>query len=232
MRAAQVDRRAAPQLAERVVPDHRAPVVEAVRAQRLAEARVVARRARSPQRAGRRAAQTGASRRGPAAARLAVRPEPRASARPEARRGQRHEHRRMLGHGLRDALAAAQARRDQVVGVLAVALRARRADRLAAVPARLPSTPSGSSRSTTRAAARRRRTSRRAAQPDRARAVPGGAQLRLERGEVRPAAACDDAAEQLGRERDCGHASAVSSAVGLADRGGRWASASTSRSLR
>ena len=38
---------------------------------------------------------------------------------------------------VRDALAAAQAGGDQVVGVLAVALRARRADRLAAVPARL-----------------------------------------------------------------------------------------------
>ena len=52
--------------------------------------------------------------------------------------------RRVLGHRVGDALAAAQAGGDQVVGVLAVALRARRADGLAAVPARLAQHPSGS----------------------------------------------------------------------------------------
>ena len=73
----------------------------------------------------------------PAAPRLPVRAERARVHEPEARRRQRHEHRRVLGDRVRDALAAAQAGGDQVVGVLAVALRARRADGLAAVPARL-----------------------------------------------------------------------------------------------
>ena len=62
---------------------------------------------------------------------------------------------------VRDALAAPQAGADQVVGVLAVALRARRADGLAAVPARLAQHAVGfGRRSTTRADGRARRRSR------------------------------------------------------------------------
>jgi hypothetical protein len=49
----------------------------------------------------------------------------------------------MLGHGVGHTLAAAQSGGDQLVGVASVALRAGRADRLAAVPARLPEHPVG-----------------------------------------------------------------------------------------
>ena len=81
--------------------------------------------------------QTGCVAARPAAPRLPVRAERARVHGPEARRRQGHEHRRVPAHGVRDALAAPQAGADQVVGVLAVALRARRADRLAPVPARL-----------------------------------------------------------------------------------------------
>ena len=55
--------------------------------------------------------------------------------RAERRRGERGEHARMRGDRLRDALAAGQARADQLAGIALVDGRAGRAHRFAAVAA-------------------------------------------------------------------------------------------------
>jgi hypothetical protein len=73
----------------------------------------------------------------PAPPGLAVRSERSGVHRSEARGGEGDEHERVRGHARRDALPASEAGGDEVVGVLAVALSALRADRLAAVAARL-----------------------------------------------------------------------------------------------
>ena len=75
--------------------------------------------------------------------RLTVRAENVGVHDPERRRRQGRKDRRMPGHRFRDALAAAQAGGDEVVGVAAVALRARAAHGLTAVAARLPEDPVG-----------------------------------------------------------------------------------------
>ena len=135
-RAREVDGRAPPQLAERVVPDHRRGVIEALAAQRLAQARLVlvmhpaAGQPDAVRANGRVAAW-------PAAPRGAVRSEWPGVDEPEAGCRQRDEERRVLGHRLGDGLAAAQSRGDELVGVAAVALGALWADGLAAVAARL-----------------------------------------------------------------------------------------------
>ena len=135
--ARQVDRGPPPQLAEQVVPQQRARVVEALAAQRLAQARIVLGvHARARERVAVRADRRVAA--GPAAPRPPVRSEHASVNRPEARRRQRGEDHRVLGDAVRHALAAAHPGGDQVVGVLAVALGARGTDRLAPVPARLP----------------------------------------------------------------------------------------------
>ena len=113
--ARQVDRRAAPQLAERVVPEHARPRGRSTRAERLAEARVVlvvhpAAGEPTP------CAQTGASRRGRQRRGLPSGPSGRVCTSPKLgavsvtnTAGARPP--------CRDALAAAQAGGDQVVGV-------------------------------------------------------------------------------------------------------------------
>jgi hypothetical protein len=102
----QVDRGASPQLAEQVVPDHRARVVKAVGAQRLAEARVVG-RVDLP------AAQGDAVRTDrrvtprPTPHRLAIRAEQLCVHDAEGWGSQRREQGRVSDDGLGDALAAA-----------------------------------------------------------------------------------------------------------------------------
>jgi hypothetical protein len=94
-RAREVDRRAPPELTERVVPDHGACVIEAVGAKRLADAGVLlvvdlaAGQGRAVLADGRIASW-------PTAPRLAVRSERPAVDEPEARRGKGHEQRRVL----------------------------------------------------------------------------------------------------------------------------------------
>ena len=140
--ARQVDRGAAPEFRKRVVPDHRSGVVEAVRADRLAQAQVVF----AVHLAAGQPDAVLAGRRVPAWA-AAPRPAVWANAsrvhEPEAGRREGDEQSRVLDHGVGHTFATAQSGGDQLVGVAAVALRAGRADRLAAVPARLPEHPVG-----------------------------------------------------------------------------------------
>lgn len=136
---------APPQLACLVVPHHVRGVVVAVRAQRLAELRVVTTVpgeavGRADMRAGievaagvtrlRRALAAGPISAGVLADRAGVH-------RPERRGGQGDEHGGVGGNGGGDALAANQLGADQVVGVAAVGLRAAGAGGDAAVAARL-----------------------------------------------------------------------------------------------
>jgi hypothetical protein len=210
--AAQVDRRAPPQLADRVVPDHGAVVVVAVQAQRLAEARVVlvvqlAARQRHAVRADRRVAP------GAAVARLAVRAVPLRVHRAEARCRQRDEHHRMLRDRFGDALAAAQAGDQQLVGVPAIGLGARRTDRGAPVAARLPEHAVGLGVGREHAPAPGRVLDVDVAlEAHRPRAVARRAQLRLKAREVRPAGAARELAQQLRArlgQRRCGHGHAA-----------------------
>jgi hypothetical protein len=136
----EVDRRAAPQLAEQVVPHDGALVIEAVRAQRLPEARVLGGvHAAAGQRDAVAADRPLPARMAPE--RLTVRAEDVGVHDPERRCCERREERRVPGHGVGDAFAAFEAGRDEVVGVAAVALRARPADRLPPVAARLSEDP-------------------------------------------------------------------------------------------
>ncbi len=128
-------RRPPPQLGRERVPQHRVLVVEALRADRLAEPRIVlvvdlvarerhavrARLALPPR---------------PAPARLAVDHATRVH-RPEPGRRQRQEDHRMPRDGLGHALAAAHPRRDELERITAIRLRTRRADGLAPVAAAL-----------------------------------------------------------------------------------------------
>ena len=173
-------------------------MVEAVGADRLAHARVVlvvhapAGKPHAVRANGRVVA-------GPAAPRPAVRPVPACVHRAEARRGQRDEHGRVLGDRVGDALAAPEAGDHKLVRVAAVALRARRADGLAPVPAGLAQNP-------VRLRVRRPHAPAPAAladldpagQADRARTVPGGAQLRLKGREVRPCSPSYQRVQELG----------------------------------
>ena len=114
-------RRPPPQLRRERVPQHRVLVVEALRADRLAEPRIVlvvdlvARDRR------RHAGTTSPFAPRPAPPRLAVDHAARMH-RPEARRRQRQEHHRMLRHRLGHALAAAHARGDELERVTAIRL--------------------------------------------------------------------------------------------------------------
>jgi hypothetical protein len=117
---------------------------------------------------------------------------------PERRCGQGHEDRRVPRDRVRDAFAASQAGGDEVVGVATVALRARAADRLAPVAARLPEDP-------IRLAVGRPDLTPAAVpvahvntplQADGACAISGRAQLRLERRVVRPGHPVDDTGQQ------------------------------------
>ena len=135
-RTRDVDRRVAPELADAVVPRECARVVEAAGAERLTETRVITVvhcRTREPHAV--RADLGVAS--WPAAPWLTRRVERARVHEPEARCREGDEHGGVLNHDVGDALAAAEAGADEVVGVLAVALRARRADGFAAVAARL-----------------------------------------------------------------------------------------------
>jgi hypothetical protein len=137
--ALDVGTRALEQPARVVVPQRAPLVVEAVRADRLAEARIVigvapAARQRAPVRAGLAAAARAA--RQPPTARLANRVHWA-----EARGGDRREHERMLGHRLWDALAAAESGHDQLPCIAAIDLRARPAHVGAPVPARREDDP-------------------------------------------------------------------------------------------
>jgi hypothetical protein len=136
----QVDRGVAPQLAEQVVPDHCSLVVKAVQAQRLPEARIIrAVDAAAGEHDAVAADRAVAARM--AAQRRAVRAEDVGVYDPEAWRGQRREDRRMASYRVGHAFAAPEAGGDELPGVAAVALRARPADRLAPVPARLSEQP-------------------------------------------------------------------------------------------
>src|SRR6266498_450844 len=133
--AAEVDGRSTPERRRQRVPDDRGLVVEAVRADRLAKARVVGLvAAPAPGRAPVRASCARASRMarpdGPAALAATV-------DRPERRRGKGDEQPRMLGDAGRDALAAAQARGDQMPSIPPVDLAARPAAGRAPVAAGL-----------------------------------------------------------------------------------------------
>jgi hypothetical protein len=123
---------------------------------------------------------------------------------PEARRGQRAEHGRVLGDSVGDALAAAQAGADQVVGVLAVAVGAWRADGLAAVAARLAQNPVGLAAGRPDAPVAAVAVARLdvAPQPHGPGAIARRAQLRLEAIEGRPRRARDQLAGEFGSERD------------------------------
>ncbi len=177
--ARQIDRRAPPQLAEQVVPH--APR----RRSRSTPGTSAHRGTRRPRRAPRcttahavRADRRAAPR--PAPPRPAVRPERARVHQPEARRGQRDEH-------APDAPATESGtplppRRpggDQVIGVLAVALGARRADRLAPVPARLAqhAVRLASPSTTPRQRPSSSHVSTCPRQPDRPRAIAGRSQL-------------------------------------------------------
>ncbi len=148
-----------------------------------------------------------------AASRLAVRSERPGVHEPEARRRQRDEHRRVLGDRRRGRPCRRAARGDQLVGVAAVALGARRADGLAAVAARLAEDPVrlGVGRPDAPLAVAVAGLDV-ALEADGAGAVPGGAQLRLKAREVWPArraararaAARDSARRALPRARSCG----------------------------
>src|SRR5262249_50715489 len=124
----------------------------------------------------------------PAATRHAVWSDRTAVDEPETRSRQGDEQRGMPGHRLGHRLAAAEPRRDQVVGVLAVALGARGADGLATVAARFAQDPVGLGvrrpdlSSTLRVAGFDT-----SLQPDGPCAVAGRTQLRLEPCEVRAA---------------------------------------------
>ena len=141
--ARDLDRRPPPQLRRQRVPQHRVLVVEAVRAQRLAQPRVVlvvdlAARQPHPVRAHVRRAARGRQRcaRPPANRRECTGPKLGAVSVTNT-----------IGcsaHRLRHALAAAQPGGDELVRVAAVGLRARRADRLAAIAAALQQRASGS----------------------------------------------------------------------------------------
>src|SRR5438034_5980595 len=131
---------APPQLSERVVPDHGGLVVEALQAERLAEARVVL-VVHLPAGQPDAVLADGCVAPRAAAAGFAVFAEWAGVDVPEAWCGQCGEHERVGGHAVGYALAAAHAGADQVVGVLTVALRAGRADRLAPVAARLAQYP-------------------------------------------------------------------------------------------
>jgi hypothetical protein len=105
-RAPDVDRRAPPQLAQRVVPDHRRAVVEALHAQGIAQAcvaLVVLGHAGQgpPVRADRRVPTWAA------ASRLAVRPQRTRVHSTKARCRERRKDRGVIGGGVGDALAAA-----------------------------------------------------------------------------------------------------------------------------
>ncbi|MDX6706152.1 MAG: hypothetical protein QOI48_1998 [Solirubrobacteraceae bacterium] len=135
--ARQVDRRATPHLAEQVVPGHRPLVIEAVRAQRFTQTWLVGRVPhRARQRDAVRADRRIPARPAPLRTTLAVRQMD--MHRPEARRRQRRERRRMPRHRLGHALAASKPSGDQLPRIAAIALRARPADRLTPIAARLP----------------------------------------------------------------------------------------------
>jgi hypothetical protein len=175
-------------------------VVEAVKADRFAETRIVVivhRAAAEPDAvfADRRVATW------PAAPGLAVRSERSGVYVPEARRGEGDEHGRVLDHGLGDAFAASEPGSEQLVGVAAVALGAGRTDGLATVAAGLSEDPVrfGGRRPDAPATVPVARLDP-PDQPDRPRAIPGGAKLRLKAREVRPPGARSQPAEQLGRQ--------------------------------
>jgi hypothetical protein len=141
-RAWQVDRRPAPQLADCVVPGHRAWVVETLRADWLPQTVVtlvvdVAAGHPNPVRTDDCIPPRAAAQRPP------IRGLTARVHRPERRRGQCDEHGRVLHHAVGYALAAPQPGGDQVVGVLAVALSTRRTNSFAAVGACLAQNPVG-----------------------------------------------------------------------------------------
>ena len=203
-RAPHVDRRVAPQLAEHVVPHHRAARSQSTRGRSARRGRGRPRRGSPCRRAARRAGRT--ARRGAGGSAAAGRPA-RARACARGRSSARSSVTNTAGCSatrVGDALAAPQARADQVVGVLAVALGARRADGLAAVAARLTQDPVGlgarAPHPPAAVAVTRLDVPHEAHGP---RAVPRRAQLRLELGEVR-------ARRRAGRARRAARASACS----------------------
>ena len=105
-RAVQVDGGPSPQLGGDRVPEHRALVVEAVRADRAAQQRIALAvallAAQGP------AVRAAASRMGSARSRSTAGVQATAVHRPEAGRGQGDEQPRVLGHRLRHPLASAQ----------------------------------------------------------------------------------------------------------------------------
>ena len=131
------DGRAPPQLPRPGVPDGVRVVVVAVRAQRLTEPGVVSACWR-PQDSSRPCGQTGRRRSGRQARTL---PDAASTSRectgPKRRGGQGGEDGRVAGDTIRDALAAAEAGEDQLVGVGPVGLGAGRADGGPAVAAGL-----------------------------------------------------------------------------------------------
>ncbi len=137
-RAWDVDRRVAPEGAERCCS--RSPRPRSRSTPGTVAPRGTGRRPRvSPgSSVGRPCEQTGASRRARQGSDRPFAPSGCVCTGAEARRGQCEEHRRMVRHRIGHALPTSQTGGDQVVGVIAVALRARRADRLATIPARLP----------------------------------------------------------------------------------------------
>jgi hypothetical protein len=173
--ARDLDRRSPPQLWGQRIPDHGLLVVEAVRAERLAEPRII----RVVDLA---AGQTNTM---PAHRRVPPRTAPQRLAvalagcvdRPERRSRQRRKHRRMSGHRFGDTLAAAKPCGDELERVTAVDLGAARADRLTPVAAtlqqRLVRLASGREHGA-HLAGRDVDRLRSAVKPDRPAAVPGG----------------------------------------------------------
>ncbi len=178
-RAVQVDGGPSPQLGGDRVPEHRALVVEAVRADRAAQQRIaLAVALLAPQRPTVRAA---ACRIGPARSRPTAGVQPTAVHGPEAGRGQGDEQSRVLGHRLRHPLAAAQPGGDQLPGVGPV-------DRRAGAAAGGPPVAAGLEQHPVRLARGRKDRTELAgalvgrvetAEPDRVAAVTGGGDLAL-----------------------------------------------------